>query len=122
MMRVCPCDEPKTWGGVKRSSPSTRRPRRARWYAAALPIAPSPTTTTSCVTAPRVSEPGEERQVGVDPTVAPEERDQRRGGEQGAEGERGLAASDPPQDQDRAPQRARERRDQERDERELPPE
>src|SRR5690606_8642742 len=49
MMRVRPCEEPNACGGAKRSSPSTRVPRRARWNAAALPIAPRPAMTTSYV-------------------------------------------------------------------------
>src|SRR5438132_2652340 len=47
MMRVLPCDEPNACGGEKRSRPSTCWPRFARWYAAALPIAPRPTMMTS---------------------------------------------------------------------------
>ena len=45
--RERPWLEPRACAGVKRSSPSTRLPRRARWYAAALPIAPRPTTIAS---------------------------------------------------------------------------
>src|SRR5262249_57224606 len=47
MIRVTPCDEPSSFGTSKRSSPRTRRPRRARWHSAALPIPPTPTTIAS---------------------------------------------------------------------------
>src|ERR1043165_2143182 len=49
MMRVFPCEEPKTWGGRKRSKPTPRRPRRASSRAAMLPITPRPTMPTSYV-------------------------------------------------------------------------
>src|SRR5260221_272590 len=47
MMRERPWLEPREWGGARRSRPTTRCPRWARARATALPIAPSPTTTTS---------------------------------------------------------------------------
>src|SRR5215470_12581862 len=54
MMRLRPCDDPRVCGGVKRSQPTTWRPRCAAWYAAALPTAPRPAISTSKgrVTAP----------------------------------------------------------------------
>src|ERR1700704_774164 len=47
MIRLVPWELPIWFGIVKRSSPSTRCPRRARWKAAALPIPPTPATITS---------------------------------------------------------------------------
>src|SRR6185437_7029072 len=47
MMRVRPCDEPYSCTRSKRSTPSTRRPRRARWNRVALPIPPRPSTMAS---------------------------------------------------------------------------
>src|SRR5688500_6860629 len=47
MTRDRPWLDPRSWAGVNRSSPRTRRPRRARCQAAALPMPPSPTTMTS---------------------------------------------------------------------------
>src|SRR5258706_240460 len=47
MMGERPWLEPREGGGAKRSRPTTRCPRWARARATALPIAPSPTTTTS---------------------------------------------------------------------------
>src|SRR5438445_13817 len=49
MIRDRPCEEPCSCAGVYCSIPSTRTPRRARWYAAALPIAPRPSTMMSVV-------------------------------------------------------------------------
>src|SRR5687768_16286092 len=47
MIREWPWLDPRSWTGVKRSSPSTRLPRLASSWAVALPIAPRPTTITS---------------------------------------------------------------------------
>ena len=47
MMRFVPWDDPWSWGMSNCSRPSTRSPRRASWYTAALPIPPTPTTMTS---------------------------------------------------------------------------
>src|SRR5262245_12989220 len=47
MIRLKPCEEPKGCRSSNRSSPSTRRPRRDRWNAAALPMPPSPSTIAS---------------------------------------------------------------------------
>src|SRR5262245_52349119 len=47
MMRDSPCDEPLVCPRGNASRPSTRRPRLATWYVAALPIAPRPTVMTS---------------------------------------------------------------------------
>src|SRR5688572_25834693 len=46
-MREPPWLAPRSCAGPNFSSPRTRRPRAARWYAAALPMPPSPTTITS---------------------------------------------------------------------------
>ncbi len=54
MPRERPCDEPLWWPRAKASRPRTRRPRRARWYAAALPIPPSPSTITSYCVSTRI--------------------------------------------------------------------
>src|SRR5258705_1251109 len=47
MIRDSPCDDPLSWAGIKASKPSTFVCCLERWYAAALPIAPRPTTITS---------------------------------------------------------------------------
>src|SRR6476661_6059449 len=47
MIRVSPWDEPYSCTRSNRSSPSTRRPRRARWNSVALPIPPRPSTIAS---------------------------------------------------------------------------
>src|SRR3954471_1162876 len=52
MIRVTPWDDPIAWGMSKRSSPSTRCPRRASCQQAALPMPPMPTTITSKAIAP----------------------------------------------------------------------
>src|SRR5437588_4221271 len=46
-MREGPCELPRTWPCSKRSRTITSRPSRARHHAAAEPMAPAPTTTTS---------------------------------------------------------------------------
>src|SRR4051794_11546826 len=53
-MRDPPCELPRTWPGSNRSSSVTDRPRRARCHAAADPMAPAPTTTTSTRSTGRV--------------------------------------------------------------------
>src|SRR5436190_23787865 len=50
MMRLRPCEDPRSCGMSNCSRPSTRAPRAAAWYAAALPIPPTPTTMTSYMT------------------------------------------------------------------------
>src|SRR5256885_5802381 len=50
MIRERPPEEPRVWPRSNRSKPSTEVPRFARWYAAALPCAPRPATTTSAAT------------------------------------------------------------------------
>src|SRR5256885_914205 len=47
MIRLSPCDDPKACPGENCSNPRTLWPRFARWYNAALPMAPSPTTMQS---------------------------------------------------------------------------
>src|SRR5215210_5278421 len=47
MMRDRPPDEPSWCARPNASRPRTPCPRRASWYAVALPIAPSPMTMTS---------------------------------------------------------------------------
>src|SRR5262249_7718688 len=47
MMREWPCELPRSCPPGKRSIPTTRRPRRARWHRAALPTPPVPTTRMS---------------------------------------------------------------------------
>src|SRR5690349_15008859 len=47
-MRDSPWLDPCRCPASCRSRPTTRKPRAARWYAAALPNPPSPTTATSC--------------------------------------------------------------------------
>src|SRR6266498_2595311 len=47
MMRFSPCEDPNGCSTSKRSSPSTRFPRRARWKTAELPIPPTPSTMAS---------------------------------------------------------------------------
>src|SRR5437867_12835383 len=47
MMRLSPWDEPNACGGLKRSSPTTLKPRRDSARTAAAPMAPRPTTITS---------------------------------------------------------------------------
>src|SRR6185295_8833334 len=47
MILLMPCEDPRSLGMSNRSSPRTRMPRRARWYAVALPIPPTPATITS---------------------------------------------------------------------------
>src|SRR5438067_9898926 len=49
MMRESPPEDPSVCPRAERSIPSTRSPRFARWYAAAEPCAPRPTTITSYV-------------------------------------------------------------------------
>src|ERR1700730_11150995 len=46
MMRVAPCEEPRSCPGSYCSMPSARTPRTARRCSAALPITPSPLQTT----------------------------------------------------------------------------
>src|SRR6266540_896723 len=47
MIRESPPKDANVCPRAKRSNPSTLRPRLARWYAAALPCAPRPTTIAS---------------------------------------------------------------------------
>src|ERR1700730_3611228 len=47
MMRVVPCDEPRSWAGARRSIPAPRRPRLASAARAALPMTPRPMIATS---------------------------------------------------------------------------
>src|SRR5262245_42568757 len=56
MMRVPPCDDPLACGSVKRSRPSTVRPRAASSASVAAPITPSPTTIASYVIAATIPE------------------------------------------------------------------
>src|SRR5262249_14342828 len=71
MMRVAPCEEPRSCPGSYRSMPSTRTPRTARRCSAALPITPSPITTTSkraisCPAPPRLARYCEYTCYGMD--------------------------------------------------------
>src|SRR5215210_5146135 len=47
MIRVCPCELPRSWTRGNCSRAKTDRPRRASSNAAAEPIPPAPTTMTS---------------------------------------------------------------------------
>src|SRR5262245_26379431 len=51
MMRVWPCELPRSWPRENCSRPSTFAPRRARCHAAGVPMPPRPITMTSLITA-----------------------------------------------------------------------
>src|SRR5579872_6660184 len=66
MMRVLPCDEPRSWTGQNCSKPATRCPRWARCAATALPMPPKPTTITSYMVVKRSSRTAFDGTIRID--------------------------------------------------------